>query len=98
MNHMDDKALASMLRILSTERRVAILRTLLDSPDPLPSSTIAAVLGSTEAAASYNLRELAQAGLVRSQQSGRWVFYGPDREVIEKVFAIFGKGSDSETQ
>lgn len=86
---MDNKALASMLRLLATERRVTILRMLLDSPEPLPSSTIASLLGVEDGPASYNLTELAESGLIKRQQSGRWVFYAPNRELLAKVFEIF---------
>lgn len=83
---MDDKAIANLLRTLSTERRVSLLRALLFSVEPLPSSTLATLVGISDAAASYNLSELSQCGLIRAQQSGRWVFYSPNRELLSHVF------------
>lgn len=91
---MSPKSLATLLRALSTPRRVEILLLLLGSPDPLPSSTISTMVGIRDSSASFNLLELAQVGLVLRQPSGRYVFWSPNRTLVRDVFSAFTKESE----
>jgi len=74
---------------LSTERRLKIMRLLMDSPEPVASSMIAAVTGVAEAPTSYNLTALVKADLVTRIPSGRWVFYTVNHATVEKLGRFF---------
>lgn len=82
-------SLAHLLRVLSTERRVTLLRTMMSYDEPIISSNLAALSGESDATTSWNLGELAKVGLVMRRQVGRHVYYAPNREMILQVFEYF---------
>ena len=64
------------LAALAQESRLAIFRLLIEAgPTGLAAGEIAAGIGVSPANLSFHLKELAHAGLVRSRQEGRFVFY-----------------------
>lgn len=66
------------LSALAQETRLAIFRLLVvQGPEGLPVGTIGETLGLPSATLSFHLKELLHAGLVTSQQSGRFVYYAP---------------------
>ena len=86
---MQSEHLANLLKVISTKRRLDILRALIDYPKPVSSSTLAALVGIGEGPASFNLRKLAEVGLLLTQPSGRWVFYTPNRTLIQEIQSFF---------
>ena len=64
------------LSALAQETRLAIFRLLVEAgPTGLAAGEIAAAVGVAPTNLSFHLKELAHAGLVRSKQEGRFVFY-----------------------
>lgn len=64
------------LAALAQESRLEAFRQLVQAgPDGLAAGELAERLGISPPALSFHLRGLAQAGLVRSRQRGRFVFY-----------------------
>jgi DNA-binding transcriptional ArsR family regulator len=82
---MQAKALASLLKALSTTRRIQIIRILLDAGEPVAMTTVAALLKLDEGQTSYNLSKLADVGLVLRQQSGRWVFFTINQVTMNEI-------------
>lgn len=76
---MDTNVAVSALGALAQESRLAVFRLLVQQgPDGLPAGEIAQALGIPSTTLSFHLKELARAGLVRSTQQGRFVYYAPD--------------------
>lgn len=86
---MTPKSLAHLLRVISTERRIEILQRLLDYPDGIPVSTLGALIDMPDGPLSFNLKKLAEVGLVLRQPNGRFVFYTINRGLIKQVFEFF---------
>lgn len=86
---MQSKSLANLLRILSTPRRVEILRFLLEAEAPVMSKNVASFMALDDNSASFNLMALAKVGLVLRTPSGPYVFYSPNRILIREVFEYF---------
>lgn len=86
---MQTKALANLLRVLGNEDRLNILKMLMDSSDPLPSSLIAQLSNQPDSSASDNLMRMAELGIVLRQPMGRYVFYAPNRSLIKEIFDYF---------
>jgi DNA-binding transcriptional ArsR family regulator len=64
------------LSALAQETRLAIFRLLVEAgPTGLAAGEIASAVGAAPTNLSFHLKELAHAGLVRSKQEGRFVFY-----------------------
>lgn len=95
MSEDDFELLAARLSCLATERRLLVLRILLDSSEALSSGTIAAVTGLTEARTSFNLMRLQEAQLVLRIPSGRMVFYAINRKAIEMIQSFFVKQGET---
>jgi len=87
---MQAVAIAKMLKVLSTERRVQILDLLLNSPDALPLTTINHHLGiEIDGPVSANLKAMIEVGLVLKTPSGRYVFFEPNRVAIDELRSFF---------
>jgi hypothetical protein len=54
----------------------------------MAAGEIAAVLGIAPATLSFHLKELSHAGLVKSLQQGRWIFYSADFEAMNSLLAF----------
>lgn len=73
---METKEAVRGLAALAQESRLAIFRLLVAAgPTGLAAGEIAAAVGVSPTNLSFHLKELANAGLVRSRQEGRFVFY-----------------------
>lgn len=82
-----------MLSALAQESRLAIFRLLVEQgPEGLPVGTIGEALSIPNATLSFHLKELLHAGLVTSQQSGRFVYYAP---VIDAMNDLVGYLTDN---
>ena len=88
---MSPKAMSRILGVLATERRIQIMRVLLDSDEPVPSSVVGGIVGMDDGPTSFNLTKLAEVGLVTRNASGRWVFYSANRVVMEEVQKFWSK-------
>jgi len=89
---MQTKQALTILSALAQESRLAVYRLLIEhAPDGLAASVIAEKLGLANATLSFHLKELSHAGLVTSQQSGRFIYYAP---VIEAMNDLIGYLTD----
>ena len=89
---MQTKQVLTILSALAQESRLAVYRLLIEhAPDGLAASVIAEKLGLANATLSFHLKELSHAGLVTSQQSGRFIYYAP---VIEAMNDLIGYLTD----
>jgi DNA-binding transcriptional ArsR family regulator len=71
------------LGALAQETRLAIFRQLVQSgPSGMAAGTIAEALDVPAPTLSFHLAQLANAGLVRSRQEGRFVYYSADFDAM----------------
>ena len=77
------EALAQVLKVLATPRRVQILRILCAEPDGISPSVIAASLGIGEGSTSFNLAKMEQHGLVLRRVCGRYALYHPNQVMLD---------------
>lgn len=83
-----NQAVAS-LAALAQETRLAIFRALVQSgPEGLAAGRIAESVGAPASTLSFHLKELAAAGLVRSRQDGRFIFYTADYAVMSELISF----------
>lgn len=75
--------LLAIMKAMSDETRMKILRQLFYHP--YCTQQLAALYSLTEATVSKHLKVLAEAGLVRSERRGNFVFYSGNREKINMV-------------
>jgi len=73
---MESSNAIKALAALAQETRLSIFRTLVEAgPTGLAAGEIASAVGASPTNLSFHLKELANAGLARSRQDGRYVFY-----------------------
>lgn len=73
---MKDEAAIEMLSALAQEHRIKVFRLLVRAgPSGLPSSEIAEAVAISPTSASFHLKELDRAGLLRSWREGRYIRY-----------------------
>jgi DNA-binding transcriptional ArsR family regulator len=78
---MESTRAIAALRTLAQETRLAIYRLLVDQGSAgLPAGSIGDALKLAPATLSFHLRDLSHAGLVRSRQQGRFIYYRADFE------------------
>jgi ArsR family transcriptional regulator, arsenate/arsenite/antimonite-responsive transcriptional repressor len=78
---VDAKAAVASLAALAQESRLQIYRLLVEAgPTGLAVGEIGASLRIAPATLSFHLKELAHAGLVKSRQEGRYVYYSASFE------------------
>lgn len=78
----------SRLYALAQESRLAVFRLLVrQGPEGLAAGEIAASLGIAPATLSFHLKELSNAGLLKSRQEGRFIYYAPDFKVMNGLLA-----------
>lgn len=74
------------LAALAQESRLSVFRALVQAaPDGLPAGRISAKVGLVPATLSFHLKELANAGLVKSRQEGRFVIYTANLAAINAL-------------
>ncbi len=103
INMTYDPSTLDMLKALSNENRLQILKWILSPTDHFPPQRdgdliedgvcvgfITQKIGLTQPTVTSHMKVLADAKLVTSKQIKNWVFYKPDRERIEKAVAQLG--------
>lgn len=67
------------LAALAQASRLSVFRLLVQKgPDGMPAGEIAERLGVAPNTLSFHLKELSNAGLLKSRQEGRFIYYAPD--------------------
>jgi DNA-binding transcriptional ArsR family regulator len=73
---METKAVVSALAALAQDSRLAVFRVLVQAgPAGLAAGKISELTGIPPSSLSFHLKELSHAGMVDSQQAGRFVIY-----------------------
>lgn len=76
------------LASLAQVSRLAVFRLLVrHGPDGLAAGAIAAKLRIPPATLSFHLKELSHAGLLKSRQQGRFIYYAPDFKAMNALVA-----------
>ena len=76
---MKNETAVKLLSALAQESRLGVFRMLVQKgPEGLSAGEIAERLKVAPNALSFHLKELSNAGLVKSKQEGRFVIYSPD--------------------
>lgn len=85
---MDETQAVTSLAALAHPQRLHIFRLLVaEGPNGLPASEIADAVKATATAASFHLKELDRAGLIRGTRDGRFVRYAVNVEGMRQLLA-----------
>jgi ArsR family transcriptional regulator, arsenate/arsenite/antimonite-responsive transcriptional repressor len=77
---------------LANESRLAIFGLLVEQgPNGLPAGEIASRLGLPNATSSFHLKEMTHAGLVKSVQDGRFIFYAANYDTMNGLVEYLTK-------
>lgn len=77
-----------ILSCLAQEARLEIFRLLVqNSPAGLAAGEIAKRLNIPASTLSFHLKELSQAGLIKSEQASRFIYYSTDFKVMNELVA-----------
>ena len=80
---METTTVIGALSALAHESRLGIFRLLVEQgPEGLPAGEIASRRRLANANASFHLKELAQAGLVKSIPAGRFIYYAANYKTM----------------
>jgi ArsR family transcriptional regulator, arsenate/arsenite/antimonite-responsive transcriptional repressor len=83
---MNSAVAVARLASLAQDSRLAVFRLLVQrGPEGLAAGDIAAKLKIPPATLSFHLKELSHAGLLKSRQEGRFVFYAPDFKAMRAL-------------
>lgn len=86
---MNTKDAVVILACLAQEARLEIFRLLVQtSPAGLAAGDIATKLDIPTSTLSFHLKELSHAGLIKSDQSGRFIYYSTDFTVMNGLLAF----------
>lgn len=78
----------SRLSALAQNTRLAVFRLLVQNgPSGMAAGEIAQRIGIAPNALSFHLKELTQAGLLKSRSEGRFVYYSPDFKAVDALLA-----------
>lgn len=85
---MEIKTAVVALAALAQETRLSVFRMLIEAgPEGLAAGRLADSLSVAPATLSFHLKELVHAGLVSSQQDGRYVIYSANYEAMNALLA-----------
>jgi ArsR family transcriptional regulator len=74
------------LAALAQASRLSVFRLLVEKgPDGMAAGEIAERLGVAPSALSFHLKELSNAGLLKSRQEGRYIYYAPDFKAMNAL-------------
>jgi ArsR family transcriptional regulator, arsenate/arsenite/antimonite-responsive transcriptional repressor len=77
-----------ILSCLAQEARLEVFRLLVQrSPTGLAAGEISKCLEIPASTLSFHLKELSHAGLIKSRQSGRFIFYSTDFKAVNELVA-----------
>lgn len=83
---MDEIQAVTALAALAHSQRLAIFRLLVaEGPSGLPASEIAEAVEATPTGASFHLKELDRAGLIRGTRDGRYIRYAVHVEGMRRL-------------
>ena len=86
---MDEPQALSALVALGQEHRLrAVRRLVVAGPDGLAAGRLAEEVGVSASAASFHLKELERAGLVRARREGRSIVYSAAFPVLSDLIAF----------
>jgi DNA-binding transcriptional ArsR family regulator len=86
---METKAAVTALAALAQESRLAIFRALVQAgPAGLAAGRIGELTGIAPSSLSFHLKELAHAGMVESEQAGRFVIYTAKFETMNALLGF----------
>ena len=78
-----------LLAALAQETRLSIFRALVQAgTEGLAAGRIAEAVGAPASTLSFHLKELAAAGLVRSRQDGRFIYYTADYAAMNELLTF----------
>jgi len=86
---MDSNLVVRALGALAHESRLAIFRALVVAgPEGMPAGEIAQQLGLSPSGLSFHLKDLSHAGLVNSEQKGRFIFYSANFDAMNALLGF----------
>jgi len=86
---MDNPAAVKIFSSLAQESRLGLFRLLVHAgPEGLPAGAIAEQLGLPSSTLSFHLKELSHAGVVKSRQAGRFIYYSADFATMTALIAF----------
>ena len=86
---MENKIAVTLFASLAQETRLALFRLLVQTgPTGLAAGDIAEAMRLPASTLSFHLKELAQAGLIQSRQSGRFIYYSADFDRMNALLAF----------
>lgn len=85
---MEENQVVTSLAALAHAQRLRIFRLLVvEGPDGLAASEIAEAVGATPTGASFHLKELDRAGLIRGTRDGRYIRYAIHVEGMRQLLS-----------
>ncbi|MGH8515926.1 MAG: ArsR/SmtB family transcription factor [Panacagrimonas sp.] len=95
---MNSETAVGRLYALAQESRLAVFRLLVQrGPEGLPAGEIATRLKVPQATMSFHLKELSHAGLLKSRQEGRFIYYAPDFKAMQGLIAYLTENCCAES-
>ncbi|MGQ0698593.1 MAG: ArsR/SmtB family transcription factor [Panacagrimonas sp.] len=95
---MNSTTVVTRLASLAQESRLAVFRLLVQrGPEGLPAGDIATRLKIPPATLSFHLKELSNAGLLKSRQEGRFIYYAPDFKAMKALVAYLTENCCAES-
>ncbi|MBX2805714.1 MAG: metalloregulator ArsR/SmtB family transcription factor [Hyphomicrobiales bacterium] len=89
---MDSDQAILTLSALAQQHRLAIFRLLVrQSTNSLPAGEIGEVIGISPTSASFHLKELERAGLIKAKREGRFIRYSFDARTMRELLGFLTK-------
>lgn len=95
---MNAPTAVARLASLAQESRLAVFRLLVQrGPEGLAAGEIATRLRIAPATLSFHLKELSRAGLLKSRQEGRFIYYAPDFKAMRALVSYLTENCCAES-
>ena len=83
---MDEKTAVAALAALAQEARLRVFRALVGAgPEGMTPTALSAMLDIPASTLSFHLKELVHAGLISSQQEGRFIYYAASMAAMDDL-------------